>query len=68
LVATAIFSPVAAGLGDGLGDGLEVALEVVPPQLAASSAVKAKALAAMSLDFMHSDTASGYECAYSGVT
>src|SRR5882757_4982673 len=54
LVATAIFSPVAAGLGDGLAaevDGL------LPPQAAAS---KTEATA-KSLDFMHTDTPEGYE-------
>src|SRR5882762_7411202 len=54
LVATAIFSPVAAGLGDGLAaevDGL------LPPQAAAS---KTEATA-NSLDFMPPDTPEGYE-------
>src|SRR6267378_7089904 len=54
LVATAIFSPVAAGLGDGLAaevDGL------LPPQAAASRTVAI----AKSFDFMHTDTPKGYE-------
>jgi hypothetical protein len=52
LFATAIFSPVAAGLGDGLA----VAVGVEPPQPAARSAAAAMALVTRNLDFMHPDT------------
>jgi len=48
-VATAIFAPVATGLGDGLA----VAVDVVPPQAAASSAMVASALATDGFVCMH---------------
>src|ERR1700704_4265631 len=54
LVATAIFSPVAAGLGDGLAAGVD---GLLPPQAAASRTVAR----AKSFDFIHPDTRTGYE-------
>jgi len=63
-VATAIFSPVAAGLGDGLAAAVDGLAE--PPHAATSAATAMPN--ATTFPRMKTDTETGYGAAYSGVT